>query len=152
MRMSQESTSIRAWDLVNWSSQSFLQKIFSEYGEDPYSRSIADAIIKYRKGKLIDSTRELASIIEAAIPRQGFQKSHYTHPATRVFQALRIAVNSELEEIHSGIQQAFDKLGAGGLIIVVSFNSLEDQIVKKALVKLNEGRLSILLFKRLFLR
>lgn len=152
MRMSQESTSIRAWDLVNWSSQSLLQKIFTEYGEEPYSRSIADAIIKYRKDKLIDSTKELASIIEATIPYQGFQKPHHTHPATRVFQALRIAVNSELEEIHSGIRQAFDKLGAGGLIIVVSFNSLEDQIVKKALVRLNEGRQSMLIFICLFLR
>jgi 16S rRNA (cytosine1402-N4)-methyltransferase len=126
MRMSSELT-VTAGDLINGLNTGELDKLFSNYGEEKFARQIAKAIIERRNTKEIRGTQELAEIIKSARPR-GI-KDH-THPATRVFQALRIAVNDELHSLEKSLPQATDLLRPGGRIVVISFHSLEDRIVK----------------------
>jgi len=120
---------LRARDLVNDLSQEDLENIFRRYGEERWSRRIAGVIARERTARPIETTTELVRLVEKAVPRQ-FQHGRL-HPATRVFQALRIAVNGELEALEGGLPKAFRALGPGGRLAVISFHSLEDRIVKR---------------------
>lgn len=116
-----------AYDVVNNYSEDDLVKIFSEYGEERFSKRIASAIVTKRKQKTIQTTTELAQIITDAVPR--IKTS--IHPATRVFQAIRIEVNQELQNVKSTLNNVLDLLDVGAIISVISFHSLEDRIVKQ---------------------
>ena len=121
------TSGISAADIVNeWPEQDLAAVIF-EYGEEPRSRAIARAVVRQRALEPITSTDRLASIVESAL---GGRRGKAIHPATRTFQALRIAVNSELDSLRSGLNGAIELLAAGGRIAVISFHSLEDRIVK----------------------
>jgi 16S rRNA (cytosine1402-N4)-methyltransferase len=128
MRMSQEGTS--AADIVNTASEGELADILYHYGEERASRRIAKAIGKARAERPITRTRELAVIVEGCLPRP---KPGQSHPATRTFQALRIAVNDEFGELVAGLEAAERALKPGGRLAVVSFHSLEDRVVKRFL-------------------
>ena len=116
-----------AYDVVNKYSETDLVRIFSEYGEEHFSKRIAKKIVEIRRIKPIKTTKELADIIVNATPRV---KSHI-HPATRVFQAIRIEVNNELKNVNIVLHDILDLLDKGGIISVISFHSLEDRIVKQ---------------------
>lgn len=126
MRMSQSGPSAR--DLVNSASESVLADILYHYGEERASRRIARAIVAARADAPIDTTLQLAAIIASCLPRP---KPGQSHPATRSFQALRIAVNAEFEALVQGLEAAERALRPGGKLAVVSFHSLEDRIVKR---------------------
>jgi len=126
MRMSHEG--ISAADIVNQYEVEDLVRIFRQYGEERHSSRIARMIAKKREQKPFTRTLELAQAIEALIPRH--YGVHAIHPATRVFQALRIAVNDELGELTAGLNAAEELLKPDGRLVVVSFHSLEDRIVK----------------------
>ena len=115
-----------AYDVVNKYHEDDLVRIFSEYGEERFSKRIAKKIIETRRTAPIRTTKELADIIISATPRV---KSHI-HPATRVFQAIRIEVNNELKNVNIVLHDILDLLDDGGIISVISFHSLEDRIVK----------------------
>jgi 16S rRNA (cytosine1402-N4)-methyltransferase len=119
-----------ARELIQGSGERDLEKIFREYGEEPQARKIAAGIVRARGGPgrdILESTRALGDFVERLVGRHG-----RTHPATRVFQALRIAVNGELENVKKFLE-IFDKyLGSGGRCAVISFHSLEDRLVKRA--------------------
>lgn len=117
-----------AYDVVNGYSETDLVRIFSEYGEERFSKRIARAIVENRKGSPINSTTELASLIVNSTPKV----KSAIHPATRVFQAIRIEVNHELQNVKDTLKDVFDLLGFGAIISVISFHSLEDRIVKQA--------------------
>ena len=117
------SSPTSAEDLVNNLPQDELADLIYRFGEDRASRRIAQAIVKTRP---LQTTRQLAAVIEAVLPRKG-----RAHPATRTFQALRIAVNQELERIEKVLPQAVAALKSGGRLAVISFHSLEDRIVKE---------------------
>ncbi len=121
-----DSTNETAADLVNHWSAIELEGIFREYGEERFAKQIARAITESRKRKRISSTKELSEIIVRSVRHKG----KGVHPATRTFQALRIAVNSELDNISKGLAAAQTLLHSGGKLIVISFHSLEDRIVK----------------------
>jgi 16S rRNA (cytosine1402-N4)-methyltransferase len=125
MRMDR-SQGITAKDLIHRLSEQKLEELFSKYGEERWSRRIARAILKEENDTGITSTRQLANIIERAVPR-GKSK---IHPATRVFQALRIAVNKELESLEVFLNKIHNYMTVGARIVVISFHSLEDRIVK----------------------
>ncbi len=116
-----------AFDVVNSYKEEDLVRIFSEYGEEHFSKRIAKAIIVQRYIKSIDTTLELAQIVKDATPPV---KSRI-HPATRVFQAIRIEVNNELKNIKNTLNDVLDLLDYGAIISVISFHSLEDRIVKE---------------------
>lgn len=124
MRMSCSGTS--AADIVNNMAEKELADIIYKYGEERKSRQIAAKIANYRKNKLITTTTELAEIIYSVIHKTPSS----IDPATRTFQALRIAVNGELDELQNGLDSAVNLLKKNGRIVVVSFHSLEDRIVK----------------------
>ncbi|WP_276864625.1 16S rRNA (cytosine(1402)-N(4))-methyltransferase RsmH [Anaerococcus tetradius] len=123
MRMNQDNE-LTAEIVVNEYSQDELERIFFEYGEERFSKSVARNIIKQRSEGRIDSTIKLRDIIRKSI------KSNETHPEKRVFQALRIEVNRELEVLENTIETVVDHLKVGGRIAIISFHSLEDRIVK----------------------
>ena len=116
-----------AYDVVNNYSEDDLVRIFSEYGEERFSKRIAKKIVETRRAAKIGTTKELADIIISATPRI---KSNI-HPATRVFQAIRIEVNNELKNVNIVLHDILDLLDNGGIISVISFHSLEDRIVKQ---------------------
>ncbi len=122
MRFDPDSTTTAA-DLVNRLPQEELADVIYEYGEERASRRIAQAIVKARP---LQTTRQLAAVIESVLPRKG-----HIHPATRTFQALRIAVNRELERVENVLPQAVAALRSGGRLAIISFHSLEDRIVKE---------------------
>lgn len=126
MRMSQDG--MTAADLVNTVDEAVLADILYQYGEERASRRIARRIVAARTDKPFERTLELTKVIEGALPRP---KPGQTHPATRSFQALRIAVNDELGELIAALMAAEAALGAGGILAVVTFHSLEDRIVKR---------------------
>jgi 16S rRNA (cytosine1402-N4)-methyltransferase len=116
---------ITAADLVNTMSGEQLERIFREYGEEPNARKVAVKLTRERMVKPFATTLELAEAVESVIPRRSG-----THPATRVFQALRIAVNRELDALEQGLEQLTARLAPGGVFAVITFHSLEDRIVK----------------------
>ena len=124
MRMS--CSGISAADIVNNTPEKELADIIYKYGEERKSRQIANRIVNFRKNKPITTTTELADIIYSVIHRT----PNSIDPATRTFQALRIAVNGELDELQNGLSSAVELLATKGRIVVVSFHSLEDRIVK----------------------
>jgi 16S rRNA (cytosine1402-N4)-methyltransferase len=117
-----------AADLVNSRSMSELEQIFKEYGEERYARRVARRIVDERRHGPIDTTSRLADIVTGAKP---FSRGEKIHPATRVFQGLRIAVNDELNRLRRALPQALEVLQVGGRLAVISFHSLEDRIVKQ---------------------
>ena len=127
MRMDPAHTAVTAADLVNALSEKEMAKLFWEYGEENFSKPIARKVVEYRKQKKIETTNELAQIILSVRHKT---KSDRTHPATRVFQALRIAVNDELGSLKAALPQATEVLEREGKLVVISFHSLEDRIVK----------------------
>lgn len=131
MRMGQGGPS--AADVVRELSLADLTALFRVYGEERRARRVAEFIIRHREGEPIETTEQLAELIEKALGRSG-----KIHPATRVFQALRIFVNDELGELYRGLCAAERVLAPGGRLIVVSFHSLEDRIVKQFLRRRSE--------------
>ncbi len=128
MRMDSERE-LTAHIIVNTYSLQELSEIFSKYGEEKYAYLIAKKIIKCRSIKEINTTLELVDIIKQALPSKILRKNK--HPARKTFQALRIAVNNELNNLKISLSQSLSLLNNGGRIVVISFHSLEDKIVKK---------------------
>ena len=126
MRFNKEAD-FSAYDVINSYKEEELVKIFSEYGEERFSKRIAHEILNRRKQKAITTTTELANLIINATPHI---KSK-VHPATRVFQAVRIEVNQELKNVKNTLTDVLDLLDFGAIISVISFHSLEDRIVKQ---------------------
>ena len=128
MRMDQNQT-LSAYDIVNFYSYDELKKIFYMYGEEKFSPGIAKKIVQSRETKLIETTFELTEIIKKAIP--AFARRTGGHPSKKVFQALRIAVNDELNVFERSLKDAISILNKGGRIAVITFHSLEDRICKQ---------------------
>lgn len=119
---------LTAREIVNEWGRDSLTDIITGYGEDRFAWKIANAIVKARGVKPIETTRELADIVKSAVPV--FARFGKIHPATKTFQALRITVNDELGALREGLQKGFTRLKSGGRMAVISFHSLEDRIVK----------------------
>lgn len=117
-----------AYDLVNEMSVDEISRVLKIYGEEKWARRIAKRIVEVRKDKPIETSAELAALVSDAIPRK-FHPAKI-HPATKTFQALRIAVNNELENISEFMEKAVSHLRVGGRLVIISFHSLEDRIVK----------------------
>ena len=137
MRMNIESDTT-AEELINTMDEKNLSEIFYKYGEERWSHKIAREIVKVRKKERIKSSKQLAAIVCRAIPGKASFKRRI-HPATRVFMAVRIAVNRELDILNSFMETAGDLLKPEGRLCILSFHSLEDRIVKKK-IKLLEGK------------
>ena len=127
MRMGLSNKS--AYDIINKYEKKNLANIIYDYGEERYSRIIAKEIVKNRKIKFITNTIELSNIIKKCVPKKN-QNNKKIHPATKTFQAIRIYVNDELSELKTSLEKTLKILNKDGLILVVSFQSLEDRIVK----------------------
>ncbi len=127
MRMDKTAT-VTAKDVVNTWPEDELRRIFFEYGEERYATRIAAGIVRRRKEAPIETTFELVDAIKSSMPAQALREKQ--HPAKRTFQAIRIAVNDELDSISDMLSDAADCLKSGGRIAVISFHSLEDRIVK----------------------
>ncbi|MBQ2863599.1 MAG: 16S rRNA (cytosine(1402)-N(4))-methyltransferase RsmH [Clostridia bacterium] len=136
MRMDRESA-LSAYEVVNEYDEAELARIMFEYGEERYSRRIAAKIVERRGQRPIESTLELSEIIKSAIP--SVSKAEGGHPAKRVFQAIRIEVNSELSIIAPTINAISHRLNRGGRISIITFHSLEDRAVKNAFAQLASG-------------
>ena len=134
MRMNQNQE-LSAKEVVNNYSLEDLTRIFYEYGEEKYSKSIATGIVKYRENKPIETTLELVSIIQDNVPEK-YRREH--HPARKVFQAIRIEVNDELNVFTKALTDSIDLLNVGGRICVITFHSLEDRICKKIFKQYSE--------------
>lgn len=128
MRMDKSNT-ISAWDVVNNYSQKELEQIIFDYGEDRWAKRIAEFIVMEREEKSIDTTLELVSAIKKAIPKAVRMEGN--HPAKKTFQAIRIEVNRELEVLKNSIEKMVDLLNPGGRLLIITFHSLEDRIVKE---------------------
>ncbi len=128
MRMNQDSN-FSAWDIVNTYSKEELTRIFLEYGEENWGMRIAEFIVNERKDKPIDTTMDLVTIIKKAIPKKVRMEGH--HPAKKTFQAIRIEVNKELEVLEDSIEEMVSILKPGGRLVIITFHSLEDRIVKE---------------------
>lgn len=128
MRMDQ-SQPCSAWNLVNELDEKELSALLWKYGEESYSRPIARQIVRARALHPIDTTFELVDVIKKALPAKVLNKKG--HPAKQTFQALRIAVNGELESLETGLRAAMSLVKPGGRIAVITFHSLEDRIVKE---------------------
>lgn len=141
MRMD-NTKGVSAKELVNGLYEKELAELFLKLGEENFSKPIARAIIRYRERKSIETTNELAQIILSVRRRSPADR---THPATRIFQALRIAVNDELNSLKEALPNAFSVLEKGGRILVISFHSLEDRIVKNYFKELQMQKLGKLI-------
>lgn len=127
MRMDKKQ-SLSAYDVVNNYSYNDLVKIFYEYGEEKYASSIAKKIVAVRETKKIETTLELVELIKESVP---FKYRNEKHPARKVFQAIRIEVNNELNVFETSLKDALDLIDIGGRIAVITFHSLEDKICKR---------------------
>ena len=132
MRMDR-STGPTAADLLSELREEDLANLIYQFGEDRYSRRIARAIVDARRMGPVQTTGRLAALVRRAVPRRGYSP---IHPATRTFQALRIAVNGELEGLDEFVDQACRRLAPGGRLVVLAFHSLEDRVVKHTLRRL----------------
>jgi 16S rRNA (cytosine1402-N4)-methyltransferase len=128
MRMDR-SSDLTAYDVINGYDGDDITRVISEYGEERWAKRISEFIVKRRKEKPISTTGELVDIIKAAIPAKA--RRNGPHPAKRTFQAIRIEVNSELDELKSAIDDFIDVLAPGGRLCIITFHSLEDRIVKE---------------------
>jgi 16S rRNA (cytosine1402-N4)-methyltransferase len=128
MRFDSESAGESAWDIVNLRPQEEIADIIFQFGEERRSRRIASAIVRRRSESPIETNADLADVVERAV---GGRRGARTHPATKTFQALRIAVNQELESLGTALEAARALLVPGGRLAVISFHSLEDRIVKQ---------------------
>ena len=128
---------LNAWFIVNCWPEEKLKRILYDYGEERYAPRIAAAILRARAEKPIATTLELVEVIRSAMPAQALREKQ--HPAKRTFQAIRIAVNDELEAVRTLIETAPDKLNPGGRLAVISFHSLEDRIVKLGIRDREDG-------------
>lgn len=137
MRMDQD-LKVRAADLLNALNEGELYELFSKLGQEPYARRIARDVVRYRVNKQFESTDELASLVRSA--HKSIKKE--IDPSTRVFMALRIAVNDELNALRGALPKASRLLKQGGRLVVISFHSLEDKIVKDYFK--NEQKLSVI--------
>lgn len=126
-----------AFDVVNYYDSKDLEYIFYNYGEEKWTKRIVEFIVNYRKEKFIETTFELVDIIERAIPKA--VRANGGHPAKRVFQAIRIEVNRELEVIKKVIPDIVDRLNENGRLCIITFHSLEDRIVKDSFKNLAKG-------------
>ena len=143
MRMNRSAGCTAAEWLATVSEQDLIRVLF-EYGEERYARRIARAIVASRDRSPIQTTRQLAELIVQASPG----KDRHKHPATRVFQAIRIEINRELDELQDALKQAVEILKPGGRLVVISFHSLEDRIVKRFIrnesgAKFDPGKLPV---------
>lgn len=136
MRMD-ETDALTARDIVNNWPEEKIKRILYDFGEERYAPRIAAAIVNRRREKEINTTLELVDVIKGVMPAQALREKQ--HPAKRSFQALRIAVNDELEAISEMLGTAVDRLAAGGRLAVISFHSLEDRIVKNAIASRENG-------------
>ncbi|MFW6295348.1 MAG: 16S rRNA (cytosine(1402)-N(4))-methyltransferase RsmH [Halanaerobium sp.] len=127
MRMNPEQK-LTAKDIVNNYSQAELERIITEYGEENWAARIAEFIVKIRKEKELKTTNDLVEVIKAAIPKAVRRSGG--HPARRTFQALRIETNNELDQLKNLIDKAVSYLNPGGRLVIITFHSLEDRIVK----------------------
>lgn len=123
---SNRNTAVTAMQVVNDSPMDVLADIFKRYGEERFAKRIADRVVRARQQEPITTTTQFAEIVKQAVP----QKASKIHPATRVFQALRIHVNAELENLEAGLDAAVSLLKLKGCLCVITFHSLEDRIVK----------------------
>ena len=137
MRMDMGSGRTAA-DILNTESEASLARIFHELGEERRSRRIAQKVVAARKRRAVSTTAQLVQIVLGALPK-GTRSEQKIHPATRVFMALRIAVNRELEALDSFLAFALDYLNPGGRLCILSFHSLEDRIVKRRFKALAKG-------------
>ncbi|MFT4631475.1 MAG: 16S rRNA (cytosine1402-N4)-methyltransferase [Candidatus Pseudothioglobus sp.] len=135
MRMDQ-TQGRTASDWVMQAEEQEIIDVLRNYGEERFARRIAQAILVSRVEKVISTTHELVAIIDAAVPRIEFHK----HPATRSFQAIRIYINNELGDVETTLDSAFKSLAIGGRLVVISFHSLEDRIVKRFMRDLARGQ------------
>lgn len=129
MTFSKKKDSFDAYDIVNFWDEDILRVIIRQYGEERFAGKIASGIVKTRSVSKIETTEDLVNVILANTPK--FYHYGKIHPATRTFQALRIAVNDELTNLNDGLEASFNILSAKGRLAVISFHSLEDRIVKK---------------------
>ena len=134
MRMSKEGTSAK--DLVNTLSVGELTRILRDYGEERYANRIANNIVSTREKKEIETTFELIDIIKSSMPQKAMRDSH---PARRTFQALRIEVNGELDQLNTALDDMFDCLKVGGILSIITFHSLEDRMVKQRFNSFAQG-------------
>ena len=135
MRMD-SSSGLSAAEWLAQVEESALVQVLFEYGEERFARRIAAAVMEQRQLKPITTTRQLAKLVEVAIP---FKEKH-KHPATRTFQAIRIEINQELEEVKQVLEQAVNVLNTDGRLVVISFHSLEDRIVKRYIRDESRGK------------
>ena len=137
---------LTAATLVNSWQKNDLERIIREYGEERYSLRIAEAIVTARRKKRILTTSQLADIVAAAVPK-GYEHGRI-HPATRTFQAIRIAVNDELDALREVVPQALELLAPSGRLAIISFHSLEDRIVKRAFRQAQDNGRGIIITKK----
>lgn len=134
MRMSKEGLS--AYDVVNTYSYGELVRILFEYGEEKFAKSIASNIVKTRESKPIESTSELAEIVKMSVPQKIRREKN---PCKKTFQALRIHVNNELGGLSEALDKAFNALNVGGRLVIITFHSLEDRLVKQRFASFCQG-------------
>jgi 16S rRNA (cytosine1402-N4)-methyltransferase len=147
MTFSKEGTdSFTASDMINSFEEENIADIIYGYGEEKFSRRIAKSIVEAREIKKIETTTELAEVIKRAVPV--WYRHGRIHPATKTFQAIRIAVNNELEVLKNALKSAYDFLNPNGRIAVISFHSLEDRIVKNFFRQLAEEEKGLLYTKK----
>ncbi len=142
MRFGIEKSGLTAEKVVNDYSEEKIERILREYGEEKFSKKIARKIAEERKIKPIKSALRLAEIVKKAAP--GIYRGQKIHPATRTFQAIRIEVNGELDNLRKVLPQSLEVLEKGARIVVISFHSLEDRIVKNFFKEFSGARLEIL--------
>ena len=136
MRMDAASP-LTARDIVNGWPYEELRRILSDYGEERYAGPIARAVVRAREARSVETTLELAEIVRSAMPAKALREKQ--HPAKRTFQAVRIAVNGELDALEPMLRAAAKRLNPGGRLAVITFHSLEDRIVKRTLADLSRG-------------
>lgn len=136
MRMD-HTAALTAREVVNTWSQEELRRVLYEYGEERYAPAIARAIVKTREASPVETTLELADIVRSAMPPSALREKQ--HPAKRTFQAIRIAVNGELDVLPPMLKAAVESLNPGGRLAVITFHSLEDRIVKTGLAEFARG-------------
>ena len=129
MRFNPEIESLTAGQILNEYSQEELEKLLNEYGEEQFAGQIAAAVVIARRAAPIRTTTELVGLIEAAVP--AWYRHRKIHPATKTFQALRVAVNRELENVRLGVAAAVKVLRPGGRLLVIAFQGMEDKLVRE---------------------